>query len=72
MASRRWRLIPFRENSIKLCLEWMIRHQDADGAWGGIQPPWIYGLMALHGEGYDAQPSGHGARPGGARRTLEL
>ena len=46
-------LIPFRENSIKLCLEWMIRHQDADGAWGGIQPPWIYGLMALHGEGYD-------------------
>ncbi|WP_210254972.1 squalene--hopene cyclase [Methylocapsa sp. S129] len=47
-----WRLIPFRENSIKLCLEWMIRHQDADGAWGGIQPPWIYGLMALRGEGY--------------------
>lgn len=46
------RLIPFRENAIKLCLEWMIRHQDADGAWGGIQPPWIYGLMALHGEGY--------------------
>src|SRR5690606_10501183 len=23
------------------------------GAWGGIQPPWVYGLMALHGEGYD-------------------
>ena len=22
------RLIPFRENAIKLCLEWMIRHQD--------------------------------------------
>jgi squalene-hopene/tetraprenyl-beta-curcumene cyclase len=47
-----WRLIPFRENAIKLCLEWMIRHQDSDGAWGGIQPPWIYGLMALRGEGY--------------------
>ncbi len=46
------RLIPFREHAIKLCLEWMIRHQDADGSWGGIQPPWIYGLMALHGEGY--------------------
>ncbi len=46
------RLMPGRENAIKLCLEWMIRHQDADGAWGGIQPPWIYGLMALHGEGY--------------------
>nr|UXE44053.1 squalene--hopene cyclase [uncultured bacterium] len=46
-------VIPWRENSIKLCLEWMIRHQDADGAWGGIQPPWIYGLIALRNEGYD-------------------
>jgi len=43
---------PGREASIKLCLEWIIRHQDADGAWGGIQPPWIYSLMALHTEGY--------------------
>jgi squalene-hopene/tetraprenyl-beta-curcumene cyclase len=43
---------PGREESIKLCLEWIIRHQDADGAWGGIQPPWIYSLMALHVEGY--------------------
>jgi len=43
---------PGRESSIKLCLEWIIRHQDADGAWGGIQPPWIYSLMALHTEGY--------------------
>lgn len=43
---------PERESSIKLCLEWILRHQDADGAWGGIQPPWIYGLMALYVEGY--------------------
>lgn len=50
--AQRLKLIPFRENSIKLCLEWMIRHQDADGAWGGIQPPWIYGLIALINEGY--------------------
>ena len=33
-------------------VEWIVRHQDADGAWGGIQPPWIYSLMALHEEGY--------------------
>jgi len=45
-------LTPFREAAIKACLEWVIRHQDADGAWGGIQPPWIYSLMALHTEGY--------------------
>lgn len=43
---------PGREACIKLCLEWIIRHQDADGAWGGIQPPWIYSLMALNVEGY--------------------
>ena len=43
---------PGRETCIKLCLEWIIRHQDSDGAWGGIQPPWIYSLMALHTEGY--------------------
>jgi squalene-hopene/tetraprenyl-beta-curcumene cyclase len=43
---------PGREDCIKLCLEWIVRHQDADGAWGGIQPPWIYSLMALHTEGY--------------------
>lgn len=41
-----------RGAAVRHTLEWIIRHQDADGAWGGIQPPWIYGLMALHVEGY--------------------
>lgn len=41
-----------REAAIQRCLEWVIRHQDADGAWGGIQPPWIYSIMAIHNEGY--------------------
>jgi len=44
---------PFRGHSISLCLEWIIRHQDADGAWGGIQPPWVYSLIALHVSGYE-------------------
>ena len=43
---------PGRESAIRLCLEWIVEHQEADGAWSGIQPPWIYSLMALHGEGY--------------------
>lgn len=43
---------PMRETAIKLCREWIIQHQDADGSWSGIQPPWIYSLMALHVEGY--------------------
>jgi squalene-hopene/tetraprenyl-beta-curcumene cyclase len=41
-----------RGAAIRHVVEWIIRHQDADGAWGGIQPPWVYGLMALHVEGY--------------------
>ena len=44
---------PFRETAINACLGWIVRHQDADGAWGGIQPPWIYSLMALNVEGYE-------------------
>lgn len=50
-----WQKLPWkpgREKSIKLALEWIIKHQDADGAWGGIQPPWIYALLSLHIEGY--------------------
>jgi len=43
---------PLRETAIRLCVEWIIRHQDWDGAWGGIQPPWIYSLMALNAVGY--------------------
>src|SRR5215472_10017101 len=42
----------WRSAAIRQSLEWVIRHQDADGAWGGIQPPWIYSLMALVTEGY--------------------
>ncbi|MBT8063089.1 MAG: squalene--hopene cyclase [Gammaproteobacteria bacterium] len=41
-----------RQTAIAQCLEWVVRHQDADGAWGGIQPPWIYSLLALNTEGY--------------------
>lgn len=43
---------PGRQSAIRRCSEWIVRHQDADGAWGGIQPPWIYSLMALHAAGY--------------------
>jgi squalene-hopene/tetraprenyl-beta-curcumene cyclase len=42
----------WRSAACRHIVEWMIRHQDFDGAWGGIQPPWIYGLMALYAEGY--------------------
>ncbi|HKV39995.1 MAG TPA: squalene--hopene cyclase [Blastocatellia bacterium] len=48
----RFPIHPGREWSIRLAIEWIVKHQDADGAWGGIQPPWIYALLALNVEGY--------------------
>lgn len=48
----RIRRTPWRETAIGACREWIIRRQESDGAWSGIQPPWIYSLLALHIEGY--------------------
>ncbi len=31
---------------------WILERQEADGSWGGIQPPWVYSLIALHLLGY--------------------
>jgi squalene-hopene/tetraprenyl-beta-curcumene cyclase len=32
--------------------EWIVRRQESDGGWGGIQPPWVYSMMALDLMGY--------------------
>jgi squalene-hopene/tetraprenyl-beta-curcumene cyclase len=37
-----------RRAALRRCAEWMIARQEADGCWGGIQPPWVYSLMGLH------------------------
>jgi squalene-hopene/tetraprenyl-beta-curcumene cyclase len=47
---RPWRRL--RRHAMKLAAEWIIRRQEADGCWGGIQPPWVYSVMALHLLGY--------------------
>ncbi|HWD69377.1 MAG TPA: squalene--hopene cyclase [Solirubrobacteraceae bacterium] len=31
---------------------WIVDRQEADGGWGGIQPPWVYSLIALNLLGY--------------------
>ena len=33
-------------------MNWILEHQEADGSWAGIQPPWVYSLIALHTMGY--------------------
>jgi squalene-hopene/tetraprenyl-beta-curcumene cyclase len=41
-----------RRLALARATEWIVRRQEADGSWGGIQPPWVYSLMALSLQGY--------------------
>jgi squalene-hopene/tetraprenyl-beta-curcumene cyclase len=41
-----------RRAALRRCAEWIIARQEKDGCWGGIQPPWVYSLIALHLLGY--------------------
>ncbi|HWE70432.1 MAG TPA: squalene--hopene cyclase [Acidimicrobiales bacterium] len=43
---------PFRKTALERAERWILDRQEADGSWGGIQPPWVYSLMALHLQGY--------------------
>ena len=42
-----------RAAAIRRCTDWIIARQEKDGCWGGIQPPWVYSLIALNLLGYD-------------------
>jgi squalene-hopene/tetraprenyl-beta-curcumene cyclase len=42
---------PFRSLSQRRIAGWIVERQEADGSWGGIQPPWVYSLIALHLQG---------------------
>jgi squalene-hopene/tetraprenyl-beta-curcumene cyclase len=44
-----------RRAALRRCAEWIITRQEQDGCWGGIQPPWVYSLMALNLLGYDLE-----------------
>ena len=41
-----------RTLALRRAERWILRRQEADGCWGGIQPPWVYSLLALHLLGY--------------------
>ena len=41
-----------RRPALRLAEQWILRRQEADGSWGGIQPPWVYSLLALYALGY--------------------
>jgi squalene-hopene/tetraprenyl-beta-curcumene cyclase len=44
-----------RRAALRRCADWIIARQERDGCWGGIQPPWVYSLMALNLLGYDIE-----------------
>jgi squalene-hopene/tetraprenyl-beta-curcumene cyclase len=43
---------PLRNVALRRATEWIVARQEADGSWGGIQPPWVYSLLALRLMGY--------------------
>jgi squalene-hopene/tetraprenyl-beta-curcumene cyclase len=42
---------PGRARARRRLVDWIVERQEADGGWGGIQPPWVYSLIALNLEG---------------------
>jgi squalene-hopene/tetraprenyl-beta-curcumene cyclase len=51
-AYERHPLPPLRRRALQRMTDWVVERQEADGSWGGIQPPWVYSLMALNASGY--------------------
>jgi squalene-hopene/tetraprenyl-beta-curcumene cyclase len=46
-------LKPLRRLAMRRVERWVLDRQEADGSWGGIQPPWVYSLMALALRGHE-------------------
>ena len=51
-AYERHPFAPLRRLALGRAERWIVRRQEADGSWGGIQPPWVYSLIALDLAGY--------------------
>ena len=41
-----------RRHALEHMERWIVERQEADGSWGGIQPPWVWSLIALTLRGY--------------------
>jgi len=41
-----------RRRALAEAEQWIVDRQEADGSWGGIQPPWVYSMIALSLRGY--------------------
>jgi squalene-hopene/tetraprenyl-beta-curcumene cyclase len=41
-----------RRRAVAVAERWIRDRQEADGSWGGIQPPWVWGIIALAALGH--------------------
>lgn len=57
-------LRPLRRRAMRRVERWVLDRQEDDGSWGGIQPPWVYSLMAL-------SLRGHGVAEGAIKKGLD-
>jgi squalene-hopene/tetraprenyl-beta-curcumene cyclase len=53
-----------RRRAIATAERWVRERQEADGSWGGIQPPWVWGIVML-------AALGHGLEDETFRRAVE-
>jgi squalene-hopene/tetraprenyl-beta-curcumene cyclase len=61
-----------RRAAVDRGVQWILDRQEADGSWGGIQPPWVYSLLALHLEGFPLDhPAMRAGLAGLARFTID-
>ncbi|MGW7794277.1 squalene--hopene cyclase, partial [Streptomyces tricolor] len=44
-----------RKAAMNSAARWIVERQENDGCWGGIQPPAVYSIIALHLLGYDLE-----------------
>jgi squalene-hopene/tetraprenyl-beta-curcumene cyclase len=51
-----WLRLPWpRHFALRQAEKWILEHQEESGDWGGIQPPMVNSLVALHCRGYDLE-----------------
>ena len=43
---------PARRRALRAAERWVVDRQEKDGGWGGIQPPWVWSIIALRALGY--------------------
>lgn len=51
-AFERRPLPSLRNKAVHTAETWILEHQEESGDWGGIQPPMVYSILALHYLGY--------------------